>query len=518
MKMLKNALAISLAAGLMTGLPMTAVAQSGVRFGELQSLPKNTPDHSLIIHKYSNNTPGEAGNGTEIDTRNLGDALKGAKFKIEKVKKDSIDLTTNEGWKKAEKVSKGAEPLRDSDFETLPDKDEQTTGEDGVARWDGLPLGLYRVTETEAPVGHQISQEPFYVALPTTDPTNHDEWLKTVHVYPKNTKRDETTKTVQDEAVRLAGDTTTGQSEELTYKITSQLSAGKDYTKYVVSDFYPTDRLEYAGDNLLTVELANAQLDGSKYEVTTGTVDNKSYLVITFTKGGLNDLNNNKTAQLVITPTFTVKQNTDLDNVAPIINEFKVIQMRDGQPEPPNPEDPKVPPVTPPGTPTPDPKYPKSFYGNVDIVKKNADGQSLGGAEFSLYVCTKDGVIDGQAKPLREEIRATDDVEIKGLLANDYRNGQAVAENDRDAYCLVETKAPVGYELSAQPIRFQILTNQGADAEVALVSQDVVDTKKNGGFNLPLTGGAGVMYLLLAGGAFLLVGRGYSAYSNRRNA
>ncbi|MCS4489682.1 SpaH/EbpB family LPXTG-anchored major pilin [Corynebacterium sp. ES2775-CONJ] len=511
MKMLKNALAISLAAGLMTGLPVTAVAQTGYPIPPKDGL-------SLVIHKYSNNTPGKAGNGTEIDTANLGEALEGARFKIEKVKKDSIDLTTNDGWKKAEKVSKGDEDLQDDiDFETLPNKTEQTTDGKGVAKWEDLPIGLYRVTETEAPAGHQISQKPFYVALPTTDPTNRNEWLRTVHVYPKNTKRDDASKTVQDKATKING-------QKLTYEITSQLSAGENYTKYVVSDFYPTDRLEYASDNPLTVKLAGAQLDGSKYEVTKGEVarvDNKSYLVITFTEAGLNDLNNNKTAQLVITPTFKVKQNTDLDNVAPIINEFKVIQMRDGQPEPPNPEEPNVPPVTPPGTPTPDPKYPKSFYGNVDIVKKNADGQSLDDAEFSLYVCTKDGKIEENAEALLEGIIATADAnnpEIKGLLANDYRNGQAVDENARDAYCLVETKAPEGYELSAQPIRFQILTNQGADAEVALVSQDVVDTKKNGGFNLPLTGGAGVMYLLLAGGAFLLVGRGYSAYSNRRNA
>ncbi|MCU9518990.1 SpaH/EbpB family LPXTG-anchored major pilin [Corynebacterium sp. ES2794-CONJ1] len=502
MKMLKNALAISLAAGLMTGLPVTAVAQSGYPIPPKDGL-------SLVIHKYSNNTPGKAGNGTEIDTANLGEALEGARFKIEKVKKDSIDLTTNDGWKKAEKVSKGDEDLQDIDFETLPNKTEQTTDGKGVAKWENLPIGLYRVTETEAPAGHQISQKPFYVALPTTNPTNRNKWLETVHVYPKNTKRDDASKTVQDEAAKING-------EKLTYEITSQLSAGENYTKYVVSDFYPTDRLEYASDNPLTVKLAGAQLDGSKYEVTKGEVagvDNKSYLVITFTEAGLNDLNNNKTAQLVITPTFTVKQNTDLDNVAPIINEFKVIQMRDGQPEPPTPEDPNVPPVTP-----PDSEYPKSFYGNVDIVKKNADDQPLDGAEFSLYVCTKDGDIDDSATPLRQGIRATNDVEIKGLLANDYRNGRAVDENARDAYCLVETKAPEGYELSAQPIRFQILTKQGADAEVALVSQDVVDTKKNGGFNLPLTGGAGVMYLLLAGGAFLLVGRGYSAYSNRHNA
>ncbi|AKE41917.1 surface-anchored fimbrial subunit [Corynebacterium kutscheri] len=89
--------------GMPTALAQDAAATVGVAVGSLEKLPKE--NLSLVIHKYANNNPGTAGNGTKLeDVSSLGASLPGAEFKIERVK--DVDLTTQVGWLRAEELQK----------------------------------------------------------------------------------------------------------------------------------------------------------------------------------------------------------------------------------------------------------------------------------------------------------------------------------------------------------------------------------------------------------------------------
>ena len=84
---------------------------------------------------------------------------------------------------------------------------------------------------------------------------------------------------------------------------------------------------------------------------------------------------------------------------------------------------------------------------------------------------------------------------------------------DEDHYCLVETKAPEGYSLQADPIPFRVLAD---DAEGKVPTEvTVTDVPKNAGFRLPLTGANGVIFLTVAG-ALLVAGGAVVAYANKR--
>ena len=82
-----------------------------------------------------------------------------------------------------------------------------------------------------------------------------------------------------------------------------------------------------------------------------------------------------------------------------------------------------------------------------------------------------------------------------------------------DHYCLVETKAPEGYSLQADPIPFRVMAEKATAKAATAVT--VTDVPKNAGFRLPLTGANGVIFLTVAG-ALLVIGGAVSAYANKR--
>jgi LPXTG-motif cell wall-anchored protein len=98
-------------------------------------------------------------------------------------------------------------------------------------------------------------------------------------------------------------------------------------------------------------------------------------------------------------------------------------------------------------------------------------------------------------------------------LSNFYNNA---TQTDLHTYCLVETKAPVGYNLNAQPIPFTVtvegdVTNLAYTVGTADAQEvQVANEPSNLGNNLPLTGGAGVAAVSIVG--LLLVGGGLGYY------
>ena len=167
----------------------------------------------------------------------------------------------------------------------------------------------------------------------------------------------------------------------------------------------------------------------------------------------------------------------------------------------------------------------------MKITKVSAADTSakLKGAEFEVYQCTPqstptknfdsvDATLDTKLSPAGVTTYVTDangEVTIDGLRHNDWANNAEVKEADRGWYCLVETKAPEGFELQSRPIAFQVLqTNSTADNQYTLETT-VKDAPHNGGFRLPITGAAGVGVLIAAGSA-LVAGAGAIAIANKR--
>ena len=122
---------------------------------------------SITLHKLLV----DPANGREVPAA-------GVTFTIERA--DGVDLGTPVGWGTATLAqSTGPVTL------TLSAPATATTGADGQAKFRGLPVGLYRVTETDPP-GDPRPIDPFWLTVPMTDPQDPHRWLYDVHAYPKS--------------------------------------------------------------------------------------------------------------------------------------------------------------------------------------------------------------------------------------------------------------------------------------------------------------------------------------------
>ncbi|WP_151549954.1 MULTISPECIES: SpaH/EbpB family LPXTG-anchored major pilin [Corynebacterium] len=438
----------------------------------------------LHVHKYENSNPGDAGNGTKIDDSSLGQPLDGATFKVEKV--TGVDLTTNEGQKKAEKIAKGTE-----EAPGFSDAVSKTTA-DGQAVFEIAEIGLYRVTETAAPAGYEATQaEPFYVAMPLTDPDNRQGFLREVHVYPKNKKQEDVvTKSVTDaNAIKEGG--------IITYDVAAKVPSGSEFAKITLTDKYPSARLENPDVKQVSVGADTVLNKDEDYTVDTNT---PGEVAINLTKAGIAKVVAKKGDERKVQAQidFTVKANGD-NETAPIKNNASITTST-GDDDP--------------GTEVeiPEEDQPETYFGNVKINKTNTDGQGIS-ATFDLYTCDS-------ADEIVEENKVSSDIEvqaagttIKGLHVNDYVNGEA-KETDPTGYCLVETAAGEGYELLPEPVYFTV--EKGQDETIDLTTVNIENVESNAGFDLPLTGGRGVTMLLVLGGVLIVGGGAYAFYSNRR--
>lgn len=481
------------------GIAPIAAAQSDLSV----RLVDANEEGSLTIHKFSNNTPGAAGDGSQItDTSDLGEPLGGATFRVTKVQ--DVDLTTNEGWEKAQQISDGTEtPVLATNTVT------QTTNDQGVTTFSGLELGLYYVQEIAAPAGHSISAAPFYVTVPMTDPGDRNAWMYDIHVYPKNqTVTDVVTKTVQDEDAITVGD-------NINFTVTGKLSEVEQLEIVEITDIYPSDRL--SNPEVVSVTLGNdATIPASQYELDTTT---PGLATVKFNADALATMDGltGEERTVAVNFQFVVEDTTGTDAVSAIVNRAMVYDKGVGQDvTPPDPTDPNDPRVIPPVDPdNPDnPNVTRTYYGNVQVNKVGADGQGLAGVGFELYRCNDDKVIS-DANFVMDSLNTEADgtLRINGLHVNDFVNG-SIGTTDPTGYCLVEVQAAAGHSLLAEPAYFQVL--KGTDAAVALTSVDITNVEDNAGFELPFTGGEGVTLLLIVGGLIIAIGGGYAYVANRR--
>ena len=517
--------AFAVAAGALALPAATSATQAAPAFG-LAATTERAPSlvdldasktGSITIHKYVKdaNNGTMAGNGLE-DTSDHGTPLDGAKFTVERL--TNVDLTTQAGWEKLAGFNGNVDTAKADGVDAAVEK---TTAGGGLATFSGLKLGAYVVTETETPAGY-VGAKPFIITVPMTHPTELNKWVYDVHAYPKNSKAG-IEKTVADENTPAIG-------SAISYTIKSDIPAVEALDFYDVVDQYdkrvelPEAKIALKIINGKTGEVALAK--GTDYTLVAadGTDGKTKFWTAEFTAAGRQKLVENRkddNTKVQMDLAGTVKDKVESDGLF----KNKAILLPNAPSNGWTPNSGTVPP----------PDYPNSEvvskFGKVKITKVSSveDTKKLAGAEFQVYKCTPqtkptknfesvDAALDTKLSPAGKDTYVTDangEVTIDGLRNNDWANNAAVAEADRGWYCLVETKAPEGFELQPRPIAFQVLeSNSTADNQYTLETT-VKDVPKRGGFDLPLTGAAGVG-VLIGAGALLVGGSGAIALANKR--
>lgn len=453
---------------------------------------------TLTVHKYTA-PAGNEGNGLLL--RSVPPANKpvsGVEYTVYKI--NNIDMNTNAGWQQAAQLQKKfqANPALSTigaDHYTKVASHE--TNASGEANFQfGAQRGLYVVVESN--VSHAkvdgkpvtvVGSKPFIVAVPMTNPEDTSQWNWNVNVYPKNAVASASKKVVDVDSFTVGS--------QVTFPVTTDIpdTTGAPLDKYVVVDKFDTQHLTYGSVKVTTV-------DGSTtFTMNDYDVENSNGLVkVRFTSAGLKRLESLRGKQLLTTFTATVQSvgnsNGQFTNTAYLVpsNSYS--------------EDPNTPPE---GTTTtgggkllpPIPSNPVSeHYVKIVITKQSTDGTPLAGAEFSLGICkpnTQPNILsihDTSTFTTDSHGQAT----IDGIRQADFYNGQK--QSSVTPYCLIETKAPSGYELLPKPIQLQVTSDNVKSGIFAIT---VKNTKHNAGFHLPLTG-SNAAIVLIAAGVLLLVG------------
>jgi fimbrial isopeptide formation D2 family protein/LPXTG-motif cell wall-anchored protein len=467
---------------------------------------------SITVHKYEKPNNGGGGNndgggnggghnGGNNFSRAVPDTtgltpLPGIEFTIQQV--NTIDLSTNAGWDAAHNLSfvfSTSDPsgsITAAGY-TLGASQAQVTAADGTAIFATLPIGLYLVTETNYPAGVTPSA-PFLISVPITDPDNHDNWIYDVDVYPKNSVSG------AEKIVTDAPDVKLG--DQVDWTITADIPNEAVIDGYKVVDQLDA-KLTYVGATA-RLEDGTELAEGTEYVVSFDATTNTVSVV--FTDDGRAFLASRTESRVQIVVSTKVNTIGEIENVALAYPNAASFNITPGQPGGPV--------VTPPVV---------TKWGGMTLQKVDENAAALAGASFSVYtneVDAKAGTnpvdIDGQSV---FTVAGDGTLSISGLRYSDWANGAAVAPGDADyrtyyrTYYLVETAAPAGYELLAEPVSFLInsaTTTVGIDLSVQ-------NMPSNSGFELPLTGGVGTG-LLYAAGALLVVGAGLLFLRSRRKS
>ncbi len=567
---LKKTAAIAVAAGLTfagsAGIAaQDAMAQDGVEQNAALANEKGegadpstidpNADRSLTIHKILNVSKTGAPTGNEItgdtpaeEKYTGGENVADVKFKVEEL---DYDITTNKGFFEAVEAAKNpaTAKVKQGGLST-----EVTTGKNGSVEVPNVKVAAYRVTELDSPEANVNGEarrnlhksDSFVVFVPMTNPKDTSKWNYNVHAYPKNTNT-VVTKKLEDENVNV-GDT-------VKYQIKGNIpgaTSDKDVqlNSFHVVDYYNKNELSnlrLSKTNPVQIEKADGSpvdVDPKYYTLTDeedftfGDDRDKHYnarRTVEFNEEGLKWLDANYRGAKVVTnweAEFSpIGDNGDgeIRNTADVpSNTGDSKSTREPGDVPPPPEDtPEV--VT--------------FLAKLQLLKYG-DGkkdQPLKGAEFELY--TRD-LKTGKCNPINDDnkikigdvakwttnedgqltidgLHITDKVDqqiVKGEPADggQIRDGYNPADV-QNGYCLLETKAPEGYERIPQafPIEFKLADRVVDDQKVAtpLIHAEV-NNKPSTKVFLPSTGGMGILIVALAGLAII----GGGVYAARRNS
>ncbi|MBT1035935.1 isopeptide-forming domain-containing fimbrial protein [Canibacter sp. lx-45] len=249
---------------------------------------------SIIVHKHKQQGPqGNPGTGQPENPPPRGDAIAGVEFKIQKL---NLNLTKNTDWETLKTLT----PDDAKNRVVMGSETIKTTNLNGEATFDGLAVGAYLVTETNAPANVVKKAAPFIVTVPHP---NGNAWNYNVHVYPKNTVSAKPTKTLDDTNATKLGDS-------VTWTITQTLPELQNGETFTEVSF--TDQLQ---EGLEYVAPATAQVDGREVNVTVTATGNGNRTLT----GQLDD-----TTNLTGGETVTFKITTKVNKPGKIVNTAKV--------------------------------------------------------------------------------------------------------------------------------------------------------------------------------------------------
>jgi fimbrial isopeptide formation D2 family protein len=497
---------------------------------------------TIKIHKIKGVESGTRADGTPLSDQArqaLGEPLANVTFDLYKI--DGIDVHSTAGMAIAEKaadititpeiVASGKLTINGKDY-TFAKTTSITTNATGDASAT-VDLGVYIVNENLTTYPGDASAitpaAPFLAIMPQTNPRNHADWLYDLDVYPKNTEN-AIDKIVKDGNVGTQNQDGYKVGENLTYTLASTILAGDtngdgnitgaDLGYYYVEDTLP-EGTSYTSS---TVQAGTTPLtEGADYIVS----QNGNKIGWSVTEDGLNKLAANSGSKLTIDIVARVDANNvtgELKNQAWFIPSNAWLVNHGNKPGTPG--------NTPPETPNKPPKSPEvvSKYGDIILKKTATDGTVLAGAEFKVYRATGGTVCDaaavsGDPVATSAPTDAQGFTKVAGLQLSNWYNG--AEQTNLHSYCIVESKAPEGYNLLPSPIKFD-LTVPGEVTDLAAAfadpqrdvnttddtggSRTIVDTKKP---LLPFTGGAGIG--VIGSAATIMAGAaGFFALRSRR--
>lgn len=470
---------------------------------------------SLTIEKVKDTDPATTKHFTPVP---------GAEFtvtEVDKVDNQAFDLKTEKGWKelakKVDALNKGTVTP------TLKTPKTMTTGDDGIANFENLPVGLYKVVESKVPQGYSSDVRPFYITIPQITKgtkAKNPAYTYNVKVKPKNkdvsssiTKTADTTKTV------VTGD-------KISYEIEAGVNKSKesngnqdltkeDLTGYTIFDDAPNNTYTDLKDGVKKVTVGATELvKGTDYaidttEFTPDTNQTSTRLKVKFTDAGLEKIatavNGDPNAKVKVQLTFTIKADYNKDE---IVNKFGFIPgYNEGKGEtPPSPVTPK-----PDGGVDPNPK---TVFRNFQIKKVSAkDGTTpLSGAKFKLFAS------EDEAKKCAQDPNNADNCKAASTFGEKETNGQGMTDKVKaivgQTFYAVETHAPTGYARSNQPTTVKILENDANDPYVVTI-ENVPTSDSGNWFTLPKTGATGVIVFALAGLVLVATGAGLYLFGRK---
>ncbi|MBV7294456.1 SpaH/EbpB family LPXTG-anchored major pilin [Corynebacterium sp. TAE3-ERU12] len=450
---------------------------------------------SLTVHKQQlENGANASGTHTGEEMTGVpGETLAGATFRVTKVNQP---YSNNAEVQAATKLT-----VEQAKQKLAGDGESITTNEQGVAEFTGLDVGVYLVEETAAPEGFKPAK-PFLVFLPMTN-NDRTGWNYDVHVYPKNTKTEDDVKEVNDNDVQAG--------EKITYTIKSAIptvAEGDTMSKYVVTDRLDGLLLDVAASDVsVQVEGGEALTANDDYTVAIDDQGDTKVVTVTLTEAGREKLGKSGgTLVTTLTPTFKGVEGKDVDpnGGVSLKNEATTTHNNgDGSGD----------------TTTPTNEV-ESVFGNLELKKTNEADEALQGAKFELYQCSDKDNLGDQVEVGGETVFVTDQagmITVKGLRVADYKNGEQVTSGPMK-YCFVETEAPEGYELLAEPVEVEFtqpqLASQGEGQEPSKTYTKNVVNIEDAGTRLPSTGGMGIGILAALGAIIVGVG----AWLAKRNS
>ena len=476
-----------------TRLAFTSMACAGILFsgfGAAMAAPGNIDDGatgSITIVKLEQ--PDNAGGPATGRPQNV-DSMKklpGATFKVQRVTAvDGVDVTD-----KGLKDPKAWEALSKATVENSTPGAEVgsgTTEADGEVKISDLPVGLYLVTETQAPAG-AAEAAPFLVALPFNDDKGtadkaDDAWNYDVTVYPKNSVSSvaKELNEASDAAALKTGDT-------VTWNVTGALPANNENARLTAASY--TDTLDA---RLGYVKVENVKFAGKALADGDYTVENNGQdVTVTLSDAWLKQDHPKGDLTFDIVTSMKAGHDDLSDGVIP--NQVTQTTVTNG------------------GKPvTVTSEKPETKWGEVTLAKQDAGNKKrLEGAEFQLFASEADAKAGDNAITVDgENVFTTGDVDLNGdgSVSADEQGTLRIsalntgAEGSRD-YWIKETKAPNGYTLPSGDAAIHKVT---VTPGVKTVAEITVDNTANSNITLPVTGAAGTAGLLALAGALAASG------------